>query len=200
MCMNFQKRLQTKDQVYTELKVEVDSTWGGCPTGFENCSQYADCNPSSGANKTVDWRCDCKHTAPAPKHSFLSTIRSTPRAQKQISASDYWSCNDALETSCGASLWNSKACNTCAGVHKSALSAAKCTPQYLSGQNKLCTAYTHPQILHCIHPSTHSALHTPTPPPTHPLISTTLAHDQSSASQTSTNAAQLCRKHTALTA
>lgn len=132
MCMNFQKRLQTKDQVYTELKVEVDSTWGGCPTGFENCSQYADCNPSSGANKTVDWRCDCKHTAPAPKHSFLSTIRSTPRAQKQISASDYWSCNDALETSCGASLWNSKACNTCAGVHKSALSAAKCTPQYLS--------------------------------------------------------------------
>eukprot|EP00935_MAST-01C_sp_MAST-1C-sp1_P000174 g174.t1 len=46
MCQSFQKRLQTGDQVYTELEVSVDSTWGGCPSGLENCSQYSDCNPT----------------------------------------------------------------------------------------------------------------------------------------------------------
>ena len=42
----------------SKLRVQVDSSYGGCRSGNESCSAYADCNPKEDSHPIV-WRCDC---------------------------------------------------------------------------------------------------------------------------------------------
>ena len=44
MCKG--QQLLDHDSVYTKYIVEVDSTFGGCPTGGARCTKYAACNPT----------------------------------------------------------------------------------------------------------------------------------------------------------
>jgi len=64
------------DQVYSQIVVEVDGRFGGCPSGANNCSAYRDCNPDPSDPTGVKWRCGFG-AAPrtTPKLSCLSCQR-----------------------------------------------------------------------------------------------------------------------------
>jgi hypothetical protein len=55
--------------------VEVDGSFGGCRSGADSCSNYADCNPQPGDGPVV-WECDCgRRTASS---SISSNTHSPP--------------------------------------------------------------------------------------------------------------------------
>ena len=45
------------DQVYTKYILEVDSTFGGCPSGDRRCTKYTPCNPATSDPTGATWRC-----------------------------------------------------------------------------------------------------------------------------------------------
>ena len=129
MCRDFQKILQTKDQVFTEIVVEVDGSFGGCPDGSQKCSQYADCNPETGNSSDVIWNCDCR----APSKQPL------PKPKPAVPA-DFWACSAAVSRICHHDMWDPKECQQCVASHATHL------PSCNSGDvKKLC----HPNYARC---------------------------------------------------
>ena len=62
------------DQVYSQIVVEVDARFGGCPSGANNCSAYRDCNPDPSDPTGVKWRCGfgnaCPYKPPPPSFAL----------------------------------------------------------------------------------------------------------------------------------
>ena len=54
-----QRHLLYRDQVYTRTRLQVDATFGGCPSGDPACSAYADCNPDTRDASGRTWICTC---------------------------------------------------------------------------------------------------------------------------------------------
>ena len=156
MCEGFQKRLQTNDQVYAQLVVEVDGTYGGCESGDEKCSQYADCNPTAGSG-AIEWRCDCHEssaaasTAPAARPPVWAALRHPPPGATATAAAlalgrgatnyapNYWGCSAALAAECPI-FGDDPSCVACAQVHTAELAAAGCTPAFVA---KSCSSDYH---------------------------------------------------------
>ena len=142
MCKGFQKRLQTNDQVYTKLIVEVDGTFGNCKSGADSCSAYADCNPTQSTGPLM-WNCDCGRNH-ADGGSTLGFLGASPPSSdtglaavhvinnnngNQRSTDPYWSCSDALDALCP--IYGSvNSCTACAAIptHQAKLQQAGCTP------------------------------------------------------------------------
>jgi hypothetical protein len=60
-CSDSQRKLiDGPNQVYTQVVVAVDPSFGGCPSGDVACAKYADCNPDSSG----DFRCSCSDSGP----------------------------------------------------------------------------------------------------------------------------------------
>lgn len=113
MCRDFQKILQTNDQVYTEIRVQVDSTFGGCANGSYSCSQYADCNPDIHSNSSVDWKCSCGR----------------PGVHECSSTKDYWHCSADVAELCGTA--GGSQCRSCVAQHRHGILQA-CSDDSLS--------------------------------------------------------------------
>lgn len=116
------------DQVYSQLVVEVDGSFGGCPSGANNCSAYRDCNPDPKDPTGVRWRCGfsdaCPYKPPPPPHqptraasTRLARPRSRPVRLAALSEEPvpaYWSCSEFLEQSpCGSHHHNSPPHGSC---------------------------------------------------------------------------------------
>ena len=59
MCKD--QQLLDHDSVYTKYTLEVDGTFGGCPSGSPHCTRYAACNPTDASG--VTWDCRPKTSA-----------------------------------------------------------------------------------------------------------------------------------------
>lgn len=110
MCEDFQKVLQTHDQVYTKLIVQVDSSFGGCANGSVTCSKYADCNPVVQQNSELQWDCDCDPYYPPPSD------RSTWKLSRFKAGDNYWQCSGMITKLCGYS--SGSACTDCVSQHR----------------------------------------------------------------------------------
>ena len=53
MCSGQEKL--SHNSVYTKYELEVDGTFGGCPSGAAHCTKYAACNPDDASGRT--WHC-----------------------------------------------------------------------------------------------------------------------------------------------
>lgn len=158
MCQDFQKVLQTNDQVYTKIVVEVDSTYGGCPGGSVECSQYSDCNPvynTTSNSSNVQFQCYCGEQ----HHSWLrGTGRELPHRLSSAS-NDYWRCSDWVSSLDCFDMRTSQQCNACVQNQSSAAARAShgCTDRFVHEacdsdyyactaairSNETCAAYNH---------------------------------------------------------
>lgn len=86
MCRN--ERDLARDSVYTETVVEVDGTFGGCPTGARACSHYAACNPTDATGET--WR--CKPTEPTMGKADVRDRYPNPKGNPPLQW-DWWKYN-----------------------------------------------------------------------------------------------------------
>ena len=87
-------------KVYAKLVVEVDASCGGCESGDEKCTAYADCNPrscpKSDPDCPIEWHCDCGANGAAT----IEDVSGVPPGRAEGKAAPYWQCSDALaETS-----------------------------------------------------------------------------------------------------
>jgi hypothetical protein len=107
------------DQVYSQIVVEVDGRFGGCPSGANNCSAYRDCNPDPSDPTGVKWRCGfgdaCPYKpAPPPPPPFArqqlpaAAAAARPRSRPvrlaalrrgEDSPPPYWRCSEFVEQS-----------------------------------------------------------------------------------------------------
>ena len=77
MCKD-QKEL-SYDSVYDQYIVEVDQTFGGCPSGAPSCTKYGACNPVNG--NTSDF--SCRPTYSSVGVANVSERYSTPKGDKK---------------------------------------------------------------------------------------------------------------------
>ena len=81
MCKTQQEL--SHDSVYTKYTLEVDGSYGGCPSGARSCSKYAACNPIDAAG--AEWRC-----RPSTSAMGMSSIVDRYSAPKGPKAWDLW--------------------------------------------------------------------------------------------------------------
>jgi hypothetical protein len=144
------------DQVYSEIVVEVDGSFGGCPSGANDCSAYRDCNPDPSDPTGLRWRCGFQHPCPgippppSPPPAALGAVlptTSVPRPRSRpvrLAAladafdlvSPYWACAEAVEASgcmhhSGGGGGDGRAqCEAC--VAKQTSLPAGCTPELIA--------------------------------------------------------------------
>lgn len=71
------------DSVYTQYTLEVDGSYGGCPSGARSCNKYAACNPIDAAG--AEWRC-----RPSTSAMGMASIVDRYSAPKGRKAWDQW--------------------------------------------------------------------------------------------------------------
>lgn len=106
--------------------VEVDASYGGCASGNESCTAYADCNPrscpKSDPDCPIEWQCDCGENGAA---TMEAVSRGAPgRADGEVAP--YWQCSDALAKHCPI-YGDVASCEKCASEHAAILDQNGCT-------------------------------------------------------------------------
>lgn len=104
LCNGGQVKLVNPTDVYTTQVLEVDGTFGGCPSGDVQCSAYADCNPYVLKNGSLGWWCGCQ--------DFLGAVDTGPCNVTGLLDVETRYCGRVRDGKCtitadyGHSIWN----------------------------------------------------------------------------------------------